>query len=348
MLVQQNQQQDITPFRYIVIKDPHLMFGFKNRIRKSGWEKDIDSKLNQIINYCRENNINTIMFTGDVSEKSRKRDWSLNQILQNKKRLRLFKQAGIKIISNMGNHDYFDGHESIQDTAFGDYVESGLITYLGSNKEFIYIDITDGVQVQLSGVDYHEEKSIVEQELQEIADSYKPLQTLIKVCSIHSNVTSDPERLTDFTYNQLADYGINCLNCGHYHLQGSTGAVAQLKDTLFFNPWNLTRVSRDYHVKLDEHIPEFVDVIINWDLVENKPDITYNVVPLKVRPFSEAFNIEAVNLLQELGKSKFDFFKSIELKEDDGEADDDSIISAIAKEHKISKEAIEIAKGLLT
>ena len=335
-------------FRYVLIKDPHFMFGFKNRIRKSGWEKDIDNKLDQIIKYCVLNEIKYVLFTGDVSEKSRKRDWSLNQILQNKKRLRLFKQAGLKIISNMGNHDYFDGHEAITDTAFGDYVESGLIEYVGSGTHYKYIDLDDGIQVQISGVDYHDDLDIVQSELTDISNSFKPGYSLIKICSIHSNITSDTERLTDFTYKQLSSLNIEVLNCGHYHLRPDIGSTTQLNGTLFVNPWNLTRVSRDYHVKLDEHIPEFVDVEVSWDYDNNSPKVSSIVVPLEVKPFSEAFNMEAINLLQELGKTNFDFFKNIELQEDEGDADDDSLIELIAKDHKISKKAITIARGLLT
>ena len=341
-------EEQYQSFRYLVIKDPHLMFGFKNRIRKSGWEADIDSKLNQIITYCQTNSIKTILLTGDISEKSRKRDWSLNQMLQNKKRLRLFKKAGIELISNMGNHDYFDGHEAIHDTAFGEYVESGLLTYIGSNSVKRYIELGSDVQVELSGVDYHDDKNIVLEELQAIENSFKPGVNLIKICTLHSNVTSSEERLTDFTYKQLSEFNIDSFNCGHWHLQGETGAGYEVNGTLFFNPWNLTRVARDYHVKLDEHIPEFIDCEVQWDPKNKKPVFNWKAIPLEVKPFSEAFNVEAINLLQELQKVEFDFFNTIELQEDEQDMDDGSIMQRIAKEHEISKEAIKIAKGLLT
>lgn len=332
-------------FKFVLVKDPHFMFGFKNRIRKSGWEADIDSKINQIISHCLTNDIKYVLFTGDVSEKSRKRDWSLNQILQNKKRLRKFKTAGLMIISNMGNHDYFDGHEAITDTAFGDYVESGLITYVGSGTLPMYFDIADGVQLELNGIDHHQSDADVLDKLQHIKDTFKPGYKLIKMCTMHSNITSKPEQLTDFTYPQLAEFGIDVINCGHYHLQSSEGAVSKLGNTYFLNPWNLTRVARDYHVKFDEHIPEFVSGEIGYS--NNQATFNFEVIQLKIKPFSEAFNVEAINLLQELGKTKFDFFKTIDLKQDAGDADDNSIITELAKEHKISKEAIIIARGLL-
>lgn len=335
-------------FKYIVIKDPHFMFGFKNRIRKSGWEKDVDDKLHQIINWCLSNDYKYVLFTGDVSEKSRKRDWSLNQLTQNKNRLRKFKQAGLTVISNMGNHDYFDGHEAITDTAFEDYVESGLIEYLGTNSNYRYFEIADGVEVQLSGVDYHDDKEKVQTALSNISTSFKPDTKLIKVCTTHSNITDAQERLTDFTYGELSQYDIDCFNCGHWHLRPSGGSVQELNNSYFLNPWNLTRVARDYHAKLDEHIPEFVAVEISWDEINQEPIMKFETVPLKVKPFSEAFNIEAINLLQQIGKSNFDFFDKIELKEEEMEADDNSLIALLGKEHSISEDAIKIAKELLS
>ncbi len=122
-------------FNFLLIKDPHFMFGFRNNIRKHGWEHDIDSKINQIISYAETNSIKYIFFTGDVFEKSKKKDWSLNQLQQNKKRLKRFKKAGIEIYSNAGNHDFFDGRESIEGTAFGEMVDLGLINYIGSKME---------------------------------------------------------------------------------------------------------------------------------------------------------------------------------------------------------------------
>lgn len=335
----------MTPFKFVLIKDPHFMFGFKNRIRKSGWEADIDSKIDQIISFCLTNEITYVLFTGDVSEKSRKRDWSLNQLIQNKKRLRRFKNAGLSIISNMGNHDYFDGHEAITDTAFGDYVESGLITYVGSGTLPLYFDIDKNVQLELSGIDHHNEEEEILDKLQIIKNTFRPGYKLIKMTTMHSNITSKPEQLTDFTYDQLSQYNIDVINCGHYHLQSADGAVSKVQNTYFLNPWNLTRVARDYHVKLDDHIPEFVSGEIGYQ--DGQATFNFRTIQLNVKPFSEAFNVEAINILQELGKTKFDFFKTIDLKEDAGDADDGSIISELAKEHKISKEAINIAKGLL-
>jgi len=90
----------IDKFQFILVKDPHFMFSFKNNIRKHGWEKQIDDKIHQIIKYAKEKNINNIFFTGDVFEKSNKKDWSLNQLQQNKKRFVQFKKAGLSIFSN--------------------------------------------------------------------------------------------------------------------------------------------------------------------------------------------------------------------------------------------------------
>ena len=134
----------IPSFEFIFIKDPHFMYGFRNNIRRPGWEKVIDDKLDQIINYAKENNIKYIFFAGDVFEKNRKKDWSFNQLQQNKMRLKLFKKAGLEIYTNMGNHDYFDGRETIEDTVFGEMVEIGLLNYVGTSTGSKIFNITDG------------------------------------------------------------------------------------------------------------------------------------------------------------------------------------------------------------
>jgi hypothetical protein len=53
-------------------------------------------------------------------------------------------------------------------------------------------------------------------------------------------------------------------------------------------------------------------------------------------------------MLQELGKSNFSFFNEIELEQDEDANDDEKLLESLAKANSITKEAVEIAKGLLT
>jgi len=342
-----NNSNVMNSFDFIVIKDPHFMFGFKNRIRKSKWEIDIDDKINQVINYCLTDNIKKIIFTGDVFEKSRKRDWSLNQGIQNKKRLRMFKDAGIEIFSILGNHDYFDGHETIKETFFEDCVESGLITYIGAGNKKVF-NTSDSTSIIFYGIDYSEDKSKIIEQLKSIEADFIPGKEVYKIVTLHSNITSDIEKLTDFTYGELAQYNIDLFNCGHYHIQSSLGSIFKTQDTIFCNPWNFTRVARDYDTKMDIHIPEFCVFKIQSPIRSSVDFITsYETIQLNVKPFSEAFNIDVINLLQEIGKTEFKFFEEVTLDEDLVEIDDQSLLEKFMQDNSISIEALKIAKEYL-
>ncbi len=334
-------------FEYVLVKDPHFKFSFKNGIRKPGWERDIDNKLQQIISYMTNNNIKNLFFTGDIFDKSRKKDWSLNQYQANKERLKWFRDAGIIIFSNLGNHDMLDGRESPEGTVFQEMVDLGLLNYIGTGMDPIQFpvgDIGEG-EVLLFGVDYHVSTDKVLNEIQQVSDYPRGKQSS-KLLLMHSNVTSDTTQLTDFTYGQLSGYDIDVFNLGHYHLVPKGGAVQEFNDTHFLNPWNLTRVTRDYDVKLDSHRPEFIHTRITF-LPESKPIYEFKEIFLGVKKFSEAFNIDIINMLQELGKERFKFFERKTLELDEEISDDDKLMQEIATVNNITENSIKIAKELL-
>jgi Icc-related predicted phosphoesterase len=336
----------IGSFDYLLIKDPHFMFGFRNNVRRHGWERAIDHKISQIINYATENKIENIIFTGDIFEKSKKKDWSFNQLQQNKARLMRFKLAGIDIYSNMGNHDYFDGHESIQGTVFGEMAELNLIEYVGTDTgPFIFEFEGLPHKVVLYGIDHHQSIDKILDKLDEIKNTVFFKETAV-ILTMHSNITDQQTRLTDFTYDQLSKYPIDIINCGHWHLQPEGGTIQKVNNTHFLNPWNLTRVMRDYHVKLDEHKPSFIHVSVVP--VGDTFSFDFKEIVLDVQPFSEAFNSDIINMLQEMGKEGFKFFEEISLDQDEELNDDSALLENIAEHHKISEKSIQIAKELLT
>jgi hypothetical protein len=322
------------------------MFGFRNNIRKHGWERAIDNKISQIIAYATENKIPRIIFTGDIFEKSKKKDWSFNQLQQNKARLMRFKLAGIDIYSNMGNHDYFDGHEDIKGTVFGEMVELGLIKYMGTDTEPYFFEF-EGLphKIALYGIDHHQSTDKILDKLERIKHTVFLKQTSV-ILTMHSNITDNQTRLTDFTYDQLSNYPIDIVNCGHWHLMPEDGSIQTVKKTTFLNPWNLTRVMRDYHVKLDDHKPSFIHV--NIVPVGDSFDYNFKEVQLECLPFSEAFNSDIINMLQELGKDGFKFFEEISLDQEEDLNDDSSLLTSIASHYNISEDSIKIAKELLT
>jgi UDP-2,3-diacylglucosamine pyrophosphatase LpxH len=332
----------IPSFDFILIKDPHFMFGFRSNIRKHGWEKDIDDKIDQIITYALNNNIENIFFTGDVFEKNRKKDWSFNQHQQNKARLKKFKRAGLKVFSNMGNHDYFDGKETPEGTIFGEMVENGLINYIGTSMPPITFKVSEEFKVYLFGIDHHQAIDKILDELERIS----MLDLRPKIVLMHSNITDTQEIVSDFTYNQLSKYNIDVIGCGHWHLAPEKAMVQKVNDTYFLNPWNLTRVVRDYHVKLDEHVP----TIIHGRIVPVGDDYSFNFkeIPLRVKPFSEAFNVDIINFLQELGKTEFSFFEEVDLDDEEMLDDDAMLIESLAQAYNIPEESVKLAKELLS
>ena len=332
----------MSKLEYLVIKDPHFMFGFRNNIRRSGWEKAIHDKITQIIDYALLNSIHNIFFTGDVFEKSYKKDWSFSQLQHNKFALERFRNAGLTVYSNMGNHDYFSGKEDISDTVFGEMRDLGLIQYIGTGMSPIIFEVGSSC-IGLFGIDYHQNIDKVTEELARVSN-YPDIN--YKILIMHSNITDQLTRLTDFTYEYISGFNLDIVNCGHWHLEPENGAIQQIGDTHFLNPWNLTRVMRDYHVKLDEHKPSFIHVSLNE--IDNKIIPSFKEIPLKVLPFSEAFNSEVINLLQELGKESFKFFDTVSLEQDDNLNDDNSLIESLAKAYDISENSVKIAKELIS
>jgi len=331
-------------FEYIFVKDMHLMFKFRNNIRKHGWEKDIDYKLKQIIDYMVVNNIKYLFTAGDIFEKTK--DWSFKQFQANMDRLKLFKKAGITLFSNLGNHDMTNGRESVEDTVFQAAVELGLVTHVGSDMAPYKFLTQKDKEVLLFGIDYHQSLTRVLDELDVVSNYKRQTESAsVKLLLIHSNITDKNIQLTDFSYEQLSQFDIDIINCGHYHLVPEGGAIQEVGGTHFLNPWNLTRVSRDYAVKLDEHRPEFIHARINF---VPDPVFDFQEIFLETKKFSEAFNIDLINMLQELGKSEFDFFKNIELEQDEDMNSDEKLLETLAEAHKITKESIQIAKELLT
>jgi DNA repair exonuclease SbcCD nuclease subunit len=259
--------------------------------------------------------------------------------------LKKFKNAGITVYSNAGNHDYLDGRETIHDTPFGEMVDLGLINYVGTDTPPKVFNV-EGGKVTLFGVDYHVSLEKVKNRIEEI-DAFKREENEVKIALTHSNITSDTERLTDFTYGQLSGFDIDILNCGHWHLVPEGGAIQTVNNTTFLNPWNLTRVSREYNVKLDEHKPEMIHVKITF-VPSMEPQFEFKEVFLNVGRFSETFNIDVINMLQELGKEHFSFFEEIELNEDVELDEDEKLLVSLAETQKISPESIKIAKELIS
>ena len=286
------------------IKDPHLMFGFSNNIRKTrtggtrnSWEKDILSKLEFIASEMKSKGISILIFSGDIFDRSKRSDWSFNKWLIHKKILEtIFLDQGITIYSVQGNHDMFDGKDTIKETIFGEMVENNIINYLTNSP--LEFHTPSGI-IQIHGMDYSFTKEIQKRKFEELNSVS---ENIICMCVSHTNISPNEEQLTDFTYKELSELypNINVHLCGHYHLGFKDEIV---NNVTFINPWNLTRVTREYQVRMDNHIPEMVIV----DLDRYTPDNTDYIehIDLPYIPFHEAFNEEVISVLKESQKFKF-------------------------------------------
>ena len=303
--------------RFIITKDEHLQLGFRNRYRKPGWEDDVYNKHRFIIDYMIKNNIKYKLTTGDILDKQT--GWSFKQYLANKKILEMYKNANIQIFSIAGNHDMIEGRNTIKDSVFEEFCNQGLINYNKFwNFENIIFIAKDFVNI---GIDIKKEEF-----LENIKNEVSYLKSLDKKIGLvlHQNITPEPERVTEITYQELADLGLDVVIAGHYH----KGFPPQIvNNTLFINPWNLWRVVRNYEVKEELHTPEFVDLkIIEKD--SNTLSFEFETIEVPYKKYSEAFDIAKVENYKNIKKEVFSFFNNISLDNFD-ETDEVKILDKI-------------------
>jgi len=333
--------------KFAVIKDPHYKFGFTNTIRRN-YDQDLIDKNRQLINIMKERNINTLLIPGDVFDESYGNRWRFQAYQINKAILKEFLDNGIKIVAIPGNHDYFDGYEDsarkinigdkeiYQYTVYGDMVNDGIITDVSFTTEHpksIHGVIINDVFV--TGIRYRSDLDIVREELSQINNKVKMLGVEKVIVMLHQNVTpKSVTHITEFTYEELATSyeNIDVFLLGHYHIGYEP---QQVNNKWFVNPFNFTRVNRNYETRMDKHIPEVAIV----DIDDKTYDINVEQIKLKVKAFEDAFIPEYVSFLkltkEELKKD------SLDLNLESGMMSDEEIIAKVAKEHNFSDEVIQ-------
>ncbi len=325
-------------FEFITMKDPHLSFGFQNRIRKN-YETQVQDKLEFVKNYCLKNNIKTIIATGDVFDSSAEDKWSFKKYRKNKRILETFKQFNINLYSIVGNHDMFHGLEDSDNTVFGEMVHDKII-YNITEQPIIYQQ--DNKSIKIQGIDYSNDKSIVEEKLRLFDQEDK---TLFKIAVLHSNVTPSEVQVTDFTYKSLAENypTIDVMILGHYHIGYDTQTIIREngKKITFINNWNFTRVVRDYETQLDEHSPEFEHCAISFDSTGEFKFVS-KTIKIPFITYDLAFSSREVNILQKSKQDIFNFFKSIDITDikKNGKKDNITLIRDIAKKNSYSDQAV--------
>ena len=342
---------------FISLKDPHMNFGFANRIRYNH-QADLTSKLEFVQNWCITNNIKDVILTGDVSDTNEEAKWSFNQYVLNKNELVKFREKGIQLWSVAGNHDMFNGMVKTNDTVFGEFVKEGVLKHLTKEPFFkVYGGTnssggTDGVVI--FGVDYAKHKEQVEACLKGIND-YKLNGQTLKIVVFHSHCTPAEIAVTDFTYNSLVETypDIDIFICGHYH-GGFPTTVIPKKDipqnngayktnSLIINNWSFQRVVRDYYNELDVHTPEFELVKIGWSVPLKDFIVERQTIKVPCKTYAETFKPKVVELLKLTKKEQFDFFEKINFEEIPTGNDDLETISKLSAKEGYSPEVVTLA-----
>lgn len=281
----------------IVIKDPHFKFGFRVAHRYS-FEQDIEDKLQQILEYKDEHLVDSLIIPGDIFDESYENKWTFSHYARNIQILEPFFKKFKNVYTIPGNHDYFNGFESEikrgdnniieKTTMYGEFVRQGIFTNV-SFPNVVHVD-----NVVITGVKYSSDLNKISSQLQKINDQY---QDKFVIVMLHQNVTPKPvKNITEFSYNGLASkyHNINVFCLGHYHIGYKT---QKINNTLFINPWNLTRVTRDYEVKIDKHVPSFTHITIDDNL-----NVQHTDVALQVKSFDTAFKPEYRSILELISK----------------------------------------------
>lgn len=332
--------------RVIIAKDPHSSYGFNNIIRVN-YNADYDAKLAFIQKYYHENNIDAFVTTGDMFDNSYLEKWSFSHYIANINKWDILKKSGMNILTIDGNHDQFSGTYSfswkdrngnIKSTVYGDCVNRGIFTHIPHNPKTIDNSV-------FYGIGYKHTKDEVISELNEISANIDSSKFNIVV--LHQNVTPHPiNHITDFTYDELSEFeNINCFILGHYHVGYPT---EMHKGILFINPWNLFRVSRDYEVQLDKHIPEIIDLEIRSD-DNGEFNINYTHIELPHKSFDDAFVYNFKDEIKKKAKKDdTNLFDEIHLDDVRSEVSDQDIIELIGeKSDKFSESDTNLAKSLM-
>lgn len=301
-------------FEFISIKDPHFSFGFSNRVRYD-YENDVNKKIDFVKNYLLTNNIKNVIMTGDIVDSSYEDKWSFKKYRINKRKFQIWQECAT-LHSIVGNHDYFHGFESTDDTIFGEMEDEGIINNL---TKVGIISRKNNKCVVIQGIDYSFVQENVEAKLSNLNNLENNDPDFFKVAVLHSNVTpKEVDHITDFTYSYLAETypDIDMFICGHYHLGYKTVTLSRPggKDCTFINNWNFTRVVRDYEVEMGDHTPEFehVKIIFNEEL--NKFQVLRATIQVPHKPYDETFRAKEVSLLRKTNAEKFNFFDEINIE----------------------------------
>ena len=339
-------------FEFVSLKDPHMNFGFANRVRFDH-QLDMTNKLNFTRQWCKDRKIFNIIMTGDVTDTNEERKWSFNQYVLNKLELLKFKEDGIQLWSVAGNHDMFNGMAQTDNTVFGEFIREDVVKHITQEPICKVFAAPNGTNkaIRIFGIDYSKHKEIVQQELNKI-NSYKEVDTL-KMVVFHSHCTPAEVAITDFTYEELIKTytDIDVFICGHYH--GGFPSYTFFKKNIdgsdtsqhvkVINNWSFQRVVRDYYNEMNVHTPEFEHVKLGWSYSINGFIMSTETIKIPCKKYEEAFKPKAVELIKLTRKEHFEFFEKIKFEDIPTGSDDIETINLLATKEDYTPEVVALA-----
>jgi len=287
------------------IKDPHINISHLNPHR-TDYKKDLGGKFNYISSYVEKNDIDLVLFTGDVLCKNDSKQWAFKRnYIKVRNWFDDYVDYQSKLYTVFGNHDYLDGdYNNKNDTVLGELIKLKKITSLTKKPKIIN-------KVAIFGLDYKHE---VETLLYDLNDIYKDVIDLKKSGEVelvilvsHTYILPKDDLNPIFrdtvhlTYEFLAtNYPlIDIQLLGHLHKKVD---LKKINKTTFVNPYNLMRVKRDEDVKTNKHEPMISDIRIYDDYTF---DVEY--VTLPYTPYDKAFKKDITETIDDNAKHKISF-----------------------------------------
>jgi DNA repair exonuclease SbcCD nuclease subunit len=295
-----------------VIKDPHFRLGFKSPISREQEEFDfsIKSKVKQIATLALKEGVDVIVISGDIFDIKETSRYVVKQLKPIGEQLDILKKATKQkmIITVAGNHDLPHSSRSLKSESVYDYFQS-LGKIVSVHKSEIRFN-TKKDTVVFSGLDFTSKLTELYKEMKEYDNNI--LEKATRVFLLHEHLLPNKDFNKDRFLGNKMSYkrvlkefkNIDVFVAGHYH---KGYKPYHDSNRWVVNPYNMTRLARDYYVVNGEHIPT-----VNLVKVK-KGKIEVEEYPLEVVDFSKAIKSEVLEKEIQDSLNLKDFIEKLDL-----------------------------------
>lgn len=256
--------------RFLFVGDPHL--DSITPVSRADNYRDITiSKLEQILSICEKEEVNTVIFAGDMFTNLDQSLIYINRVIDT---LSEFRKKGINLLTIVGNHDLpRNNMELLKNSPLYTLLSGNLINRIGEDTKVPFGLNTD---TNIYGLDYTKLN-----ELENIKLDNQKLNILVAHYGTDNTVPAD-----NIPLKLLEDFDIVFL--GHDHHPFSP---LELKTCTIFRPGSLTRMTREkYNIDRDIQVLKVNAVDrYNWDVTPYKLSINKPEIAFKSEVFNEVF-----------------------------------------------------------